>query len=219
MTSPITRRIPTTVHGRYLIRSAADDSRGHLLGYHGYGTNAEHLLEEMAAIPGVSAWTLVAVQGLHPFYNTKTGEVVASWMTKLDRELAITDNIRYVGTVVEEVRAETGVDGPLVHLGFSQGVAMAYRAAAGTGHPSRGLIALGGDVPPELAERDLTDFPPVLIGRGSREEWYGKEKFEADVSLLTSKGVEVETCVYDGGHEWTDEFRHRCSEFLDRLGT
>jgi predicted esterase len=214
METTVIRQIPTTVHGRYLIRSATNDCRGLVLGFHGYATNAEHLLEEMAAIPDIFDWTLVAVQALHPFYNTKTGEVVASWMTKLDRELAIGDNIRYIGAVVEQVQEETGVKGPLVHLGFSQGVAMAYRAAAGTGHPSQGLIALGGDVPPELAERDLEGFPPVLIGRGSREEWYSEKQLEADVELLNTKGVAVETCVYNGGHEWTDEFRQRCTKFL-----
>ena len=55
MTFPSTRQIPTTVHGRYLIRPAADDSRGLLLGYHGYATNAEHLLKEIAAIPDAVA--------------------------------------------------------------------------------------------------------------------------------------------------------------------
>ena len=217
MILPVTRQIPATVHGRYLIRPAAAASRGLIFCFHGYATNAEHLLEEVMAIPGIADWTLVVVQALHPFYNTKTGEVVASWMTKLDRELAIEDNTRYVAGVVGEVRKETGVEDPVIYLGFSQGVAMAYRAAAGAGYPSRGLIALGGDVPPELAERNLDGLPPVLIGRGNREEWYGEDQLAADVDLLTAKGVAVETCVYDGGHEWTDEFRRRCTEYLSRI--
>ncbi len=104
METTVTRQIPATVHGRYLIRSATNDCRGLVFGFHGYSTNAEHLLEEMAAIPDISDWTLVAVQALHPFYNTKTSEVVASWMTKLDRELAIGDNIRYVSAVVNQVQ-------------------------------------------------------------------------------------------------------------------
>ena len=217
METTVTRQIPATVHGRYLIRSATNDCRGLVFGFHGYGTNAEHLLEEMAAIPDISDWTLVAVQALHPFYNTKTGEVVASWMTKLDRELAIGDNIRYVSAVVEQIQEETGVEGPLVYVGFSQGVAMAYRGAAGAGHPSQGLIALGGDVPPELADRDLDGFPPVLIGRGSREEWYSQGQLESDVAVLRAKGIAVETCVYNGGHEWTKEFRQRCTKFLTQI--
>lgn len=217
MTLPVTRQIPATVHGRYLIRPAAAASRGLILCFHGYATNAEHLLKEVVAIPAIADWTLVAVQALHPFYNTKTGEVVASWMTKLDRELAIEDNTRYVAGVVGEVQQETGVDSPLVYLGFSQGVAMAYRAAAGAAHRCHGLLALAGDVPPELADTDLTGFPPVLIGRGTGDGWYTEEKLTADVQLLRRKGVAVDFERFDGGHEWTPVFRQRCAELLGGL--
>ena len=71
--------------------------------------------------------------GVDPLYNSKTGEVVASWMTKLDRVEAIADNTRYAGAVLEKVRAELGVAPPIVFVGFSQGTAMAYRAALGAG--------------------------------------------------------------------------------------
>jgi hypothetical protein len=56
-------------------------------------------------IPDVSHWLLVAVQALHPFY-TKSERVVASWMTREDRELAIADNLAYVAAVVETVQRE-----------------------------------------------------------------------------------------------------------------
>jgi len=41
------------------------------------------------------------VQGLHRFYRSRSEIVVASWMTKQDRELAIGDNIDYVRRAVE----------------------------------------------------------------------------------------------------------------------
>ena len=44
------------------------------------------------------------MQALHPFY-TKTERIVASWMTRQDRELAIADNIRYVQAVIDAVVA------------------------------------------------------------------------------------------------------------------
>ena len=102
-------------------------------------------------IPNASEWLLVAVQALHPFY-TKNERIVASWMTRLDRELAIADNVRYVAAVVEAVRDELGLEtSPIVFAGFSQGVAMAYRAAAAI--PAAGVIALAGDVPPTSRSR------------------------------------------------------------------
>lgn len=208
------RQVAATVHGRYLLETPAQVEGAPLLvGFHGYGENAERHLEELRRIPGASRCVLCAVQALHPFYN-RTGEVIACWMTRLDREQAIQDNIRYVASVVAGVKRELPVSERLVYLGFSQGAAMAYRAASGAGHACQGLIVLGGDVPPELEQQDLSRFPPVLLGRGSSEEWYDAAKMEHDVELLRAKGVDVRPVIFQGGHEWTDEFRAAAGEFL-----
>ena len=50
-------------------------------------------------------------------------------MTKEDREPAIADNTAYVANVLSAVAEEFGLTRPLIYAGFSQGVAMAYRAA------------------------------------------------------------------------------------------
>jgi len=199
-----TRSIPTTVHGRYLVRQGSPERL--LVGFHGYGETADVHMSELRQIPGIERWTVVAVQALHPFYMNRTGAIVASWMTSLDRELAIEDNRAYVRAIVEQFPPPR----QLVFLGFSQGVAMAYRAAAGS--QATGVIALGGDVPPELFDAPL-QLPPVLIGRGTREEWYTADKLENDVKRL-SEVTEVSTCIYDGGHEWTGEFREAAGRFL-----
>lgn len=215
------RRIAAQVHGTYLVAppAVAVPAAGLplLVGFHGYGENAERHLSELRRIPGSDGWLLCAVQALHPFYNQKTGEVVASWMTKLGREQAIADNVRYTTAVVAEVRQGFGAGGPLVHAGFSQGAAMAYRTAAAAGGACSGLIVVGGDVPPELAGQDLTGFPPVLIGRGSGDSWYTAEKLEKDFALLAGKGVEAHPVVYQGGHEWTDEIRQAAGDFLSEI--
>ncbi len=208
------RHIPALIHGRYVLETPAQAAEATLLvGFHGYGESAERHLEELKRIPGASRCVLCAVQALHPFYN-RTGDVIASWMTRLDREQAILDNVRYVASVVDRIKLDLPVSERLVYLGFSQGAAMAYRAAAGSGHACQGLIVLGGDVPPELERRDLSGFPPVLLGRGSSEEWYDAAKMEHDVELLRTRKVDVRPCVFQGGHEWTDEFRAAAGEFL-----
>jgi len=208
--------IEAVVRGRYLLRPASGAPAGLLVGFHGYGESATSHLEALLEIPGVESWTVASIQGLHLFY-TRSGEVVASWMTKLDREAAIEDNISYVRSAVGEILESAELDGPLVYAGFSQGVAMAYRTAANAGHRCSGLIALAGDVPPELAERDLAAFPRVLIGRGSSDSWYSEEKLTADVQLLRGKGVEVDFERFAGGHEWSPAFHERCAELLKNL--
>ena len=211
------REIAALVHGRYLLEIPPEpEGRPLVVGFHGYGENAEKSLDELRRLPGASRWVLCAVQALHSFYN-RTGDVIASWMTRQLRERAIVDNIRYVSSVVTEVKRELAISERLVYLGFSQGAAMAYRAAAGSGHACQGVIVLGGDVPPELADRKLDGFPPVLLGRGASEEWYDAAKMEHDVELLRGKGVDVRPCVFQGGHEWTDEFRAAAGRFLDEV--
>lgn len=211
------RTLPVTTHGRYLVDPPEGGGPHPLLvGFHGYAQNADIALEELRRIPGARSWVLAAIQGLHTFYSRGEEQVVASWMTRLDRELAIADNIKYVGETVTAIRREFGGE-PLVYAGFSQGVAMAYRAAAASGHRALGLIVLGGDVPPDLAQRDLTGFPPVLLGRGERDGWYTEARSEADLTFLRSRGITVEPVVFDAGHEWTDTFRAAAGRFLSDL--
>jgi len=219
MSDPQVRRIATLIHGRYLLEAPADPTGAPLLvGFHGYGESAKIHLEQLRRIPGANRWVLCAVQALHSFYN-RTGDVIASWMTRQDREDAILDNLRYVASVVAEVKRELPVSERLAWVGFSQGAAMAYRAASGSGHACQGVVVLGGDVPPELEQRDLSGFPPVLLGRGSSEEWYDAAKMEHDVELLRSRRIDVRPLVFQGGHEWTDEFRSAAGSFLREVLT
>jgi predicted esterase len=218
MPDPVVRTIPTSIHGRFLLRTPLAPSRErHLLvGFHGYGENADRHLEALASIPGSDAWLIVAVQALHRFYKWKSDEVVASWMTRQDRELAIADNIAYVNRIVGDLAANSQ-PARLVFVGFSQGVAMAFRAALAGAWPCDGVIALGGDVPPELKGETQRAFPLTLLGRGARDSWYTEEKLDADLKFLHSVKAAVHPFVFDGGHEWTEAFREAAGEFLRSL--
>lgn len=212
------RQIAALIHGRYLLENNEPrESPRFLVGFHGYGENSEAHLKQLRQIPGASDWLLCSVQSLHLFYNTKTREVVGSWMTRLNREQMITDNIRYIATVVAELSRRQGPPETLVFAGFSQGVAMAYRAAAHSGFRCDGIIALAGDVPPEIASRSGLALPPVLLGRGSRDPWYTQEKMEADIRVLSEKSARLEICEFEGDHDWSDEFSKRAGQFLRGL--
>jgi len=195
-----THTIETITHGRYLVERRG--SQRLLVGFHGYGESAERHLEELRQLDPAEEWTLVAVQALNRFY-TRSQEVVASWMTREDREHAIADNIEYVRRVVETLRPYDR----LVFAGFSQGAAMAYRAAAAVG--ADGLIILAADIPPDVESVPV----PVLIGRGERDDWYSDEKLKKDLKSLPDATV----CVFDGAHEWNDEFREAGRAFLRRM--
>ena len=212
---PRVHTIEARTHGRYLVRVPdAPAPWPTIVGFHGYGQNAEQHMWSLQQIPGHERWLLVAVQALHPFYH-RQDSVVANWMTRQDRELAIAENVQYVGSVIDAVRREYPTRAPLVFTGFSQGVAMAYRAAAN--YKADAVIALAGDVPPDVATATPMALPSVLIGRGTRDDWYTQPKHDSDVATLRGLSVAVESCVFDGAHEWTPDFYTAAGRVLARF--
>jgi predicted esterase len=211
--SPTLATIEGRTHGRYLVHTAPGGPRPMLVGFHGYAETAGDHMDALRAIPGHEDWLLVSVQALHPFY-TRRQRVVASWMTRDDRELAIADNVDYVGRVLSRVRRDYDVNDTLVFSGFSQGGAMAYRAAAN--YRASGLIILAADVPPDVVEHRRVALPAVLLGRGTKDDWYTETREAADRAALERIGVRVELCVFEGGHEWTETFRRAAGGVLRR---
>jgi predicted esterase len=211
----IEHTIATGTHGRYLIEPPASAGPAPLLvGFHGYGEGAEAQLERMRRIPGADRWLLVSIQGLHRFYQRRANAVVASWMTRQDRELAIGDNLGYVNAVIAAVDREYPGAMPLVLTGFSQGVAMTFRAAAGLSRRVDGVIAVGGDVPPELGPDALERVSQALVCHGARDEFYTQAIFERDVQRLRDAKVTVQPIAFAGGHEWADAVVQAASLFL-----
>ena len=214
MNGPVeTHSVPTLTHGRVLVRPARTAAaRGVLAGFHGYGENAAIQLERLQGLPGAASWTLMSVQGLHRFYDRRTNEVVASWMTSEDREDAISDNLAYVSAALEGVHYSRSA--PMVFAGFSQGAAMAYRAACRGPVAASAIVAVGGDVPPELLEDRSVEFPRVLMVRGDGDRWYAAEIFAEHADALRQRGVAVTALTLPGGHEWTAAVAAAIGEFL-----
>lgn len=213
--------VEARTHGRYLVRPPEGECAGILVGFHGYMEWAARHLGELEQIPGGERWALVAVDALSSFYSRSagTGQVVRGWMTRDLREEAIEDNVRYVRSVLDAVRARFGWRQPVVLEGFSQGASMAWRAALLAGHEVAAVVALGGDIPPELAALPVaTPFPGrALVARGDADEWYDAAKLATDVERLGGRATKVESFTFAGGHEWSGAFRAKAGELLAEL--
>jgi predicted esterase len=209
-----THAVVAQTHGRYLVD--CPDGAGPwpvLIGFHGYGEHAGLMHAVLARLDPGHQWLRVSVQGLHRFYTRAANEVVASWMTREDREHAIADNAAYALAVREALVRDYATAPQQVLVGFSQGVAQAYRSAVAYGAPCCGIVALGGDVPPDVAPA-AAGLPPVLIGRGRGDTFYTAKMFEADATTLRAAGVDVTAHEFDGGHEWGDPFVAAAAAFL-----
>ncbi len=93
------------------------------------------------------------------------------------------------------VADEHGITRPLIYAGFSQGVAMAYRAAALAQRPCDGVIALAGDVPPDVAPL-ASSLPRVLLGRGTEDKWYTGEQAAKDRAVLQQPPASPSSSTY-----------------------
>ena len=211
----IERHVQTPTHGRYLVRPPdIRDPAPTLVGFHGYAESAEVQLDRLRAVPGTERWLLVSIQGLHRFYQSRTNDVVASWMTRQDRELAMADNVAYVTAVLDAVTAEHRTRSPVVFAGFSQGVAMAFRAAVHAAERPVAVMAVGGDVPPELGLDALGEISAVLICRGESDALYSAEQFARDIERLHESGASVRPLAFGGAHEWSRDVIEAAALFL-----
>ena len=211
----IERTIAAATHGRYLVEPPASNGAAPLLvGFHGYAEGAETQLDRLRAIPGADRWRLVAIQGLHRFYQRRDNQVVASWMTRQHRELAIADNLAYVAGVMGEVAREFPAAPRVVLAGFSQGVAMTFRAAVASPAAIDGVIAVGGDVPPELDAHGLSRIRAALVCRGAEDPFYRGDTFDSDIRRLREAGAAVRPLQYPGGHDWSPDVARAAGIFL-----
>ena len=213
------RVIATQTHGRYLIDVApGHPTRPLVVGFHGYGEHAGTQLERLRSLRSSASWDLVSVQALHRFYRRDSETIVASWMTREDREAMIADNVGYIDNVLDAVGREVGEPTAIVFVGFSQGASMAYRAAALCRRTSSAVVVLGGDLPPDLGDEPVRRMPRVLVGRGVRDRWFTEERCAADVQRLRHAHVDVRVMELDAGHEWTDAFTREASDWIGAFG-
>ncbi len=191
-----------------------------MLGFHGYAQTCEHLIPGLELCFGSLNPTLCSIQGLSYFYR-KNGEVVASWMTKLDREMAIENNLRYIEKIHAEVSAKSG-SAPLVFFGFSQGAAMAYRMSLLGSVSHSYIIAVGGELPPELRSHrssDETNAPTIVVCRAEEDPFYSGGDFARDCELLAKQHENVIAISYEGAHEVNASLSEKLSERIPFFST
>jgi predicted esterase len=117
--------------------------------------------------------------------------------------------------VVEAVAREFATTDTLVFAGFSQGTAMACRAAALGRAASSGIVLVGGDLPEELkTPAGLRRAHCALIGRGLEDRFLTAERMERDAGRLREAGVAVRTESVAGGHEWNASMGWVVGDFL-----
>ncbi len=170
---------------------------------HGYGQLAKYFIKWFEPILNENT-LIVAPEGLSRFYwNGFSGNVVASWMTKEERNSDIDDYVHYLDKVANEVQHELMTVNINI-LGFSQGASTASRwAALGKTIPTN-LILWAGSFPIDIdylenIER-FNKFPLHFL-IGNSDELFSEEIIRQYLVEIKQKEIQFNLSRYNGGHK------------------
>lgn len=206
----------SSYHALQLPEGNFDESPALMIASHGYGQSCKGFIKHFKSFRDKNIIT-VAPQGMNQFY-WKNGRPGFSWMTSYMREYTMRDNLVYITQLYELMKDEYNIDEEKVFLlGFSQGVAMAFRfSSTGHVHP-RGVIACGGDLPPDVHENldSITPYPALVI-HGTRDKTVPQEKGLECIEALKGNGFPVEKFFHNEGHVIPDETINFIGNWVDK---
>ncbi|PCJ64928.1 MAG: alpha/beta hydrolase [Bacteroidetes bacterium] len=170
---------------------------------HGYGQLAKFFIRQFKPAETMD-YTIVAPEGLHRFYLEGTkGRVGASWMTKENREQDIQNYLSYLNAIHLQLSAEKDWD-KIVVLGFSQGVATAFRWLAESDiKPSKFLIC-SGLVPPDVdlnIKKGIFDPIKMTYFSGVHDPYRTEASVKEFYDAVTSSKLDMELVNFEGVHE------------------
>lgn len=186
---------------------------------HGWGQNARSFIRKFAPL---REWDVlvIAPQAPHQFYlDMETRKVGFGWMTAFDRDRSIANVVTLLDTVLHDVEIEHGAGSPCPFvLGFSQGVSIAWRYAVHGDRAVAGVIACGGDLPPDV-EQALPgrDSLPVMLVHGRDDSIVPLSKGEAAKKVLGDLKFTVKSDFFDGGHDLPPGLVTRLPMWMDEV--
>ena len=176
---------------------------------HGYGVLSEYFVKKFECI--IDETTLViAPEATNRFYlGNNYNRVGASWMTKLDREQEIRDNILFLDKLFSIIKKEIGHDNfKLNTLGFSQGGPALVRWVMSNKLNTNSLILWGSDIPKDslvIENKSRWNSINLKIVIGKNDEYINEEKKQEFVGVVKSYGLKYDLIEYEGSHKIIEE--------------
>ena len=176
---------------------------------HGYGMLSEYFVKKFECI--IDETTLViAPEATNRFYlGNNYNRVGASWITKLDREQEISDNILFLDKLFSIIKKEIGHDNfKLNTLGFSQGGPALVRWLMSNKLNTNSLILWGSDIPKDslvIENKSRWNSMNLKIVIGKNDEYINEEKKQEFVGVVKSYGLKYDLIEYEGSHKIIEE--------------
>jgi predicted esterase len=181
---------------------------------HGYAMRAVPFLEGFRAIADGTR-LLVAPEALSRFYDGtlsprahENAPVVASWMTRDERDSEIADYLAYLDTVHATITSRLGGARLTVTVfGFSQGGATAARWVASGHCPAARLVLWGSAMAPELdiaTPGSPLRRPETVFVVGSSDGYITPKIVAGEAERLRAAQFPFRQLSFDGGHRLDD---------------
>ncbi|HEY8164868.1 MAG TPA: hypothetical protein VIF83_04865 [Gemmatimonadaceae bacterium] len=182
---------------------------------HGYGQSAQEFIAQFEPIAAKSR-LIVAPEALSRFYLTGTtgfhgpeARVVASWMTREDRENEIADYVAYLDDVYAKIFESVDRNSVRVTvLGFSQGGATANRWVTRGKSKADRLIMWGSLLATDSDLNQAAQFfrhVELTIVYGTRDQFGNREMIDKYEKLLKQHGIPYTLRNFEGGHRMDRE--------------
>ena len=189
--------------------------------FHGYGQLADQFLNHCHGLLREDRF-LVAPEGLSRFYQRKGREsqsIGASWMTKEERLIEISDYLQMIEQIVDRIRVMPAQpDCRLMGLGFSQGTATLTRWALWSKHPMDALVLYGGDFAYDIDLQELGEKLPehrCYLIAGDQDPFMGHERFAKMCNKVEQCRLAYDEIHYQGAHEIHTDALATLSELTD----
>jgi predicted esterase len=176
-----------------------------LIALHGYGQLSEYFIRNFNFLDE-NKFIVIVPEALNRFYlKGFSGNVGASWMTKVEREDEIKDQTTYLNNIVQLYKNEKWFGAvKKVVLGFSQGTATAVRWLINSDFSPTKIILWGGAVPKDAdfdKVKTLSEKSDLNICIGTKDEFISVEKVNEVNTLLSEKKIKYNLTLYEGEHK------------------
>ncbi len=172
---------------------------------HGYGQLANYFIKNFELLNDHKN-LIIAPEGLHRFYwQGFSGKVVASWMTKEDRNEDIKDYINYLDAVYAEVLSSFKNKKVKINvLGFSQGTATVCRWIENKKCAIDNLILWAGAFPTDMdfkMNKFFFNAIKISLVIGNTDEFINEQQVQEHKNLLKTNAIKFQLIRFKGKHE------------------
>jgi predicted esterase len=176
---------------------------------HGYAQLANYFIKNFEVLDNGKN-LIVAPEGLSRFYwKGFSDRVVASWMTREDRESDIVDYVNFLNSVYKEVLSSLKNKNVRINvLGFSQGTATVCRWIANNNVKVDNFILWAGAFPEDLGltvENVVFERMKKFAVIGDQDEFLNEAAIAKQFAYLNEHNIPLELIRFHGKHEINKE--------------